>query len=134
MGWTRSFVGLTGVFDSLLETDATVASKVEGLYGSQGTLESVHRLCSEFAPRDGAHYYGCVDSMIHRKRSWEESTVEHWNKLAQVQSGKALKLSALNKSIFDQVDSIMEDSLRWRKRCTVLRGGYQVGKKGRTDL
>ena len=110
-----------GVFDSLLETDATVASKVEGLYGSQGTLESVHRLCSEFAPRDGAHYYGCVDSMIHRKRSWEESTVEHWNKLAQVQSGKTLKLSALNKSIFDQVDSIMEDSLRWRKRCIRLQ-------------
>jgi len=71
--------------------------------------------------------------MIHRKRSWEESTVEHWNKLAQVQSGKTLKLNTLNKSIFDQVDSIMEDSLRWRKRCTVLRGGYQVEKRGMSD-
>lgn len=59
--------------------------------------------------------------------------MEHWNKLAQVQSGKTLKLNALNKSIFDQVDSIMEDSLRWRKRCTVLRGGYQVEKRGMSD-
>ena len=59
--------------------------------------------------------------------------MEHWNKLAQVQSGKTLKLNALNKSIFDQVESIMEDSLRWRKRCTVLRGGYQVEEEEMTD-
>ena len=43
-----------------------------------------------------------------------------------MQSGKTLKLNALNKSLFEQVDSIMEDDFRWRKRSTVLRGDYQI--------
>lgn len=114
------------MLDNILKSDNMVASKVGNLYVDRGIQEALQKTQAELNPRDGSHFFGLVDNMILHKRSWEESTVDHWNKLAQVQSGKALKLSALNKSIFDQVDSILEDDVRWRKRCTVLRGGYQV--------
>ena len=117
---------MTDVVDSILHSDSTVAEKVGDLYGDKQTLKSICLTQDSMEEKDGAHYYGCVNAMVSRKRKWEETTVEHWNKLAQVQSGKTLKLTALNKSIFDQVSNIMEDDVRWRKRCTVLRGGYQV--------
>ena len=117
---------MTGVLDNLLHSDSMVAEKTGDLYGDKPTLKAIRSMQESMEEKDGAHYFGCVDAMTSRKRRWEESTVEHWNKLAQVQSGKTLKLTALNKSIFDQVSSIMEDDIRWHKRCTVLRGGYQV--------
>lgn len=64
--------------------------------------------------------------MTQAKTEWEKETLDHWNKRIQIQSGKTLKLSALNKSIFEQVESVLEDDARWHKRCTVMRGDYDV--------
>lgn len=80
----------------------------------------------EMEPKDADHFYGCVQAMTKAKKDWEVRTIEHWNKRVQIQSGKAIKLNTLNKSIFDQVDSVIEDDVRWHKRCTVMRGDYDV--------
>ena len=128
------FLGIVDVFDSVLKSDDAVASKVGNLYPDQTVQEAIQTSQDELDPKDGSHFFGLVDTMIRHKRSWEETTVDHWSKLAQVQSGKTLKLNALNKSIFDQVSSILEDDVRGRKRCTVLRGGYQVRFKNEFDI
>ena len=81
---------------------------------------------ADLSPHDGNHYFGYVSEIMRRKRNWEEATTTYWTKRSQLLAGKTMKLSALNKSIFEQVESIMEDTTRWKKRCTVVRGDSSV--------
>ena len=116
----------SGLIGNEIQSDMKIAQRMDDLYGNPATFESVKAMASSLTPRDGNHLFACLNAMTSRKRSWEESTAEHWEKRAQVQSGKTLKLTAMNRGIFDQVDSILEDDIRWHKRCTVLRGDYQI--------
>lgn len=106
--------------------DFRLGEKIPTLYKDAATGAALRQLESTMEETDGNHWFACVQEVSSHKRNWEEETAAHWDKRAQVQSGKTLKLNALNKSLFEQVDSIMEDDFRWRKRSTVLRGDYQV--------
>ena len=111
---------------SLLGVDFTLGDKIPTLYKDASTSSALRKVESGIKETDGNALFGCVKEVIQRKRNWEEETAAHWDKRVQVQSGKTLKLNALNKSLFEQVDNIMEDDVRWHKRSTVLRGDYQV--------
>ena len=124
-----------GALNSIIKSDMEIAERIPDLYGNKATFERVKEIASSLNPRDGNHYYACLNVMTNRKRAWEESTADHWTKRAQVQSGKTLRLTALNKSIFEQTDSVLEDDIRWHKRCTVIRGDYQiVGEEDRVEV
>ncbi len=119
-------VAVSGVLRSTMDMDFRLGEKIPTLYKDAATGAALRQLESTMKETDGNHWFACVQEVSSHKRSWEEETASHWVKRAQVQSGKTLKLNALNKSLFEQVDSIMEDDFRWRKRSTVLRGDYQV--------
>ena len=117
---------VSGVLRSTMDMDFRLGEKIPTLYKDAATGAALRQLESTMKETDGNHWFACVQEVSSHKRSWEEETASHWDKRAQVQSGKTLKLNALNKSLFEQVDSIMEDDFRWRKRSTVLRGDYQI--------
>ena len=103
-----------------------LSEKIPDCYEEKKSVKRMRSFEEEMEPKDGDHFYGCIQTMIKAKKDWEVRTIEHWNKRVQIQSGKAIKLNTLNKSIFDQVDSVIEDDVRWHKRCTVMRGDYDV--------
>ncbi|KAK8827878.1 TRAUB family protein [Blastocystis sp. ATCC 50177/Nand II] len=117
---------VSGVLRSTMDMDFCLGEKIPTLYKDAATGAALRQLESTMKETDGNHWFACVQEVSSHKRSWEEETASHWDKRAQVQSGKTLKLNALNTSLFEQVDSIMEDDFRWRKRSTVLRGDYQI--------
>ncbi|KAK8829822.1 hypothetical protein WA577_001214 [Blastocystis sp. JDR] len=117
---------VSGVLRSTMDMDFCLGEKIPTLYKDAATGAALRQLESTMKETDGNHWFACVREVSSHKRSWEEETASHWDKRAQVQSGKTLKLNALNTSLFEQVDSIMEDDFRWRKRSTVLRGDYQI--------
>ena len=117
---------MSDVIRSTMDMDFRLGEKIPTLYKDADTAAALRQLESNMEEEDGNHWFACVQAVSSHKRNWEEETAAHWDKRAQVQSGKTLKLSALNKSLFEQVDNIMEDDFRWRKRSTVLRGDYQV--------
>ena len=109
-----------------MNMDFNLGEKIPTLYKDAATATALRQMESSMGSTDGNHWFACINTVSSHKRNWEEETASHWDKRAQVQSGKTLKLNALNKSLYEQVDSIMEDDFRWRKRSTVLRGDYQV--------
>ena len=110
----------------MIHVDFSLAEKIPDCYQGKASVKRLRQLEASLEEKDGNHLYGCVNTMINAKKEWEKSTLEHWNKRVQIQSGKTLKLNTLNKSIFEQVDSVLEDDVRWHKRCTVMRGDYDV--------
>lgn len=110
----------------MIHMDFSLSEKIPECYHPKVSVKRMRQVESSLEEKDGNHYYGCVKAMTEAKRDWEVATLEHWNKRVQIQSGKTLKLNTLNKSIFEQVDSVLEDDVRWHKRCTVMRGDYDV--------
>ena len=106
--------------------DLSLSERIPDCYSAKASVKRVRQFADSMEKKDGNHFYGCVKTMTDAKKDWEVSTLEHWSKRVQIQSGKTLKLNTLNKGIFDQVDSVLEDDVRWRKRCTVIRGDYDV--------
>ncbi|KAK8795628.1 hypothetical protein WA158_000285 [Blastocystis sp. Blastoise] len=69
-----------------------------------------------------------VQKSISCKRQWEDETTNYWAKRSQALAGGLSNKSfgAFNKDIPSQVNSILEDENRWRKRYSVLRGNYKI--------
>lgn len=117
--------------EKLIHIDFALSERIPDCYREQTSVKRLREFEESLEEKDGNHFYGCINTMIESKKEWEKTTLEHWNKRVQIQSGKTLKLNTLNKSIFEQVDSVLEDDIRWHKRCTVMRGDYDVSSRSR---